>query len=214
MEGADWCDDANVSTAFSTQWQILYHAFQRQMQPKTSSCLPSCAHICEEWWILEDGLYDKVSITDKAMQSKQMFDRLLPLQRLWRHGTAIRSYASFIVSRSTRLSSIQVAARELTSLCMCVWMCLLLMLRVLASSSRQFRTYSVRAEALLLAQLHVKHEGVAEAVHTIKTERSALTFLFLNIHPFNLMNATQASKCRPRSERITEVERIALSIFC
>lgn len=83
-----------------------------------------------------------------------------------RHGTAIRSYASFIVSRSTRLSSIQVAARELTSLCMCVWMCLLLMLRVLASSSRQFRTYSVRAEALLLAQLHVKHEGVAEAVHT------------------------------------------------
>lgn len=120
MEGADWCDDANVSTAFSTQWQILYHAFQRQMQPKTSSCLPSCAHICEEWWILEDGLYDKVSITDKAMQFKQMFDRLLPLQRLWRHGTAIRSYASFIVSRSTRLSSIQVAARELTSLCMCV----------------------------------------------------------------------------------------------
>ncbi len=50
-------------------------------------------------------------------------------------------------------------------------------------------------------------EGVAEAVHTIKT------LLFLNIHPFNLMNAAQASKCRPVSERITEIDRIAFSIF-
>lgn len=72
----------NVPTAFSTQRQILYHAFQREMQPETSSCHPSCAHICEEWWILDDGLYDKVSITEKAMQFKQMFDRLLPLQRV------------------------------------------------------------------------------------------------------------------------------------
>ncbi len=84
---------------------------------------------------------------------------------------------------------------------------MLLMLRVLASSSRQLRTHSVRAEALLLTQLHVKHEGVAEAVHTIKT------LLFLNIHPFNLMNAAQASKCRPVSEIITEIDRIAFSIF-
>ncbi len=50
-------------------------------------------------------------------------------------------------------------------------------------------------------------EGVAEAVHTIKT------LLFLNIHPFNLMNAAQASKCRPVSEIITETDRIAFSIF-
>lgn len=151
------------------------------------------------------------------MQFKQMFDRLLPLQRLWRHGTAIRSYASFIVSRCTRLSSIQVAARELTSLCTCMYVCVCVHACVCVDvcvccwcceCSRQFRTHSVRAEALLLIQLHVKHEGVAEAVHTIKTS------LFLNIHPFNLMNAAQASKCRPMSERITEIDRIAFSIFC
>lgn len=149
--------------------RFLYHAFQREMQLETCSCLPSCAHICKEWWILEDGLNDKVSITDKNMQ----FNKCLIMSYLSRvcHGTAISPYASFLVSRGTRLSSIQVAARVLTSLCMCVcecvccWCC-----ECSPSSSRQFRTHSVRAEALLPSQLHVKQEGVAEAVHTIKTE--------------------------------------------
>lgn len=173
------------------------------MQLEICPCLPSCAHICEEWWILEDGLNDKVSISNKAMQ----FNKCLIISYLSRvcHGTAIGSYASFIVSRGTRLSSIQVAARELTSLCMCVCGCLCCWCcECSSSSSRQFRTHSVRAEALLLTQLHVKQEGVAVAVHTIKTDQFALTFQFLNINPFDLMNAAQASECRSQSEIIKD----------
>lgn len=65
---------------------------------------PSCAHICEEWWVLEDGLHDKVSIADKAMPFKQMFDRLHTYLSLACRSTAISSDASFIVSRHSVIS--------------------------------------------------------------------------------------------------------------
>jgi len=186
MKGPDGCDA--ISTVFSTKWQMSLSCISTPMQIETCSCLPSCAHICKEWWILEDGLNDKVSITDKAMQ----FNKCLKISYLSRvcHGTAISPYACFIVSRGTRLSSIQVAARELTSLCM--WMCVLLMLRVLvsSSSSRQFRTHSVRAEALLLtAARETGGCGRGRSHNKNRPFWHNIAASSLLIHPFDLMNA-------------------------
>lgn len=153
-------------------------------------------------WAIWQGQYHRQSY---AVQTNVWLSPTSPACVMARHGDQFLCFL-YCVSRHSVIYHSNRSTRADLFVYVCVWMCVLLMLRVLASSSRQFRMHSVRAEALLLTQLHVKHEGVAEAVHRIKTERSALTFLFLNIRPFNLMNAAQVSKCRPQSERITEVE--------